>query len=151
MKERYYIGGVFISLGIIFLLANFHVLTIEKFWPVFILGPGVCFIIGFILNRKNYGLLMPGCTLSVIGIIFFCGSFFGWDNMQYLWPFFIIAPGTGLFALYYFGNKDKPLLIPATILTSIGCIFLAICNAENYALPIIFIVIGLWLLFIKNK
>jgi hypothetical protein len=150
MKERFYIGGVFISIGVIFLLANFHLISIRSFWPVFVLGPGLGFIIAFFAQKKNYGMLMPGSILTTIGILFFYCEIAGWHSMEYLWPFFIIAPGIGFFALYYFGEKDRHLLIPATILTSIGFIFLAVNNAETYTWPIILIIVGLWLLFNKK-
>jgi uncharacterized membrane protein HdeD (DUF308 family) len=151
MKERYFVGGIFITLGVLFLLSNFHILSLEKFWPIFVLGPGIGFILSFIGQKKNYGLLMPGTILTVIGILFFYCELTGWHSMEYLWPFFIIAPGIGFFAMYYFGERDKHLLIPASILSIIGFLFLALNNAENYTWPIILIIVGLWLLLFKNK
>jgi hypothetical protein len=132
MKERYYIGGSLITFGVLFLLSNFHVLSVEKFWPIFVLGPGISFIAAFIIQRKNYGFLMPGTILTIIGMMFFYCEWFSWNSMEYLWPLFIIAPGAGFFALYFGGEKDKPLLIPAIILTIIGCSFIATDNIEKF-------------------
>jgi hypothetical protein len=150
MKERFYIGGIFIAAGILFLLANFGLFSLEHVWPIFVMAPGIIFFIAYLDNKQNYGFLMPASILTIIGLLFFYCEFAGWHRMETLWPFFIIAPGCGFFLMYYLGPKEKGLLIPASILTFIGFLNLAVNNPEGYIWPIILIVVGLWMLIFKK-
>ncbi len=144
-------GVALIVLGIIFLLPNFTALRMRDLWPVFVLGPGLYFSFLFMADRKNYGVLMPATILNVIGILFFVCVIGGWDLMHTLWPLFIIAPGLGFFLMYFFGPREKGLLIPASIVTAVGCFFLIGINDIDYFWPVILIALGVFLLLRRNK
>ncbi|RPH37952.1 hypothetical protein EHM92_01365 [bacterium] len=143
-------GIILIVLGVLFLIANFADVHLGSFWPIFVLGLGVAFIIMFFRDRNNYGVLMPGTILTVIGILFFACTFYGWDQMEYLWPFFIIAPGLGFLMIYLFGKQERGLLIPAGILTGLGLVFLLGVNDSEYLWPGMLILVGI-LFLIKWK
>jgi hypothetical protein len=144
---------VLITLGIIFLLNNFRIIDFnwESFWAYIIIAIGVIFWVGFLADRKKDGFIMPGTILLIIGLIFVYCSKFGWEAMDHLWPFFILAPAIGLYAMYFLGNHDRSLFIPAGILTVIGLVFLF----QSYPWikliwPIVVILIGI-LLLIKKR
>lgn len=151
MNSRLISGLAVILVGILFLLSNFHILYIGFFWPVFVLFPGLACGYLFLRDRKSYGYLMPFSILTLTGIIFFICEFSRWRNMEFLWPFFLISPGCGFFLMYFFGEKEKALLIPGFILSFLGLIFLAKTDIDSYILPIIFIIVGLWFLIFKKK
>jgi hypothetical protein len=151
MKGKLFSGIALIIMGILFLISNFEWIPFTFFWPVFVLIPGLVFGFAFLKDRKSYGFLMPFSVLTIISIVFFACEIFGWRNMQDLWPVFLIAPGCGFFLMYYFGEKEKALLYPATILSFLGLLFLSGKDAEIYVLPIILIGIGLWFLVFKKN
>ena len=143
------IGVGLVILGILFLSENFGYLSFDfqNVWPVFVLLAGVGFWIGFYQDRKNYGLLMPGSILIIYGILFLYSSVEGWYLMSYWWPIFILGPGIGFFMMYIFGEKEKGMLIPASILTGISVLFLIGYSGIWRYWPVIMIVVGLVLIF----
>ena len=140
-------GILLIVLGIIFFLPNITSIRMHELWPFFILGLGIYFFILFFTDRTNFGLLMPASVLTVMGLLFLYCAMVGWYTMNTLWPLFIIGPGIGFFLMYALGRKERGLLIPAFILTGLGCIFLmGTAGAEDYW-PVILILIGALMLF----
>jgi len=143
-------GILLIVLGVFFLFANIADVHLGSFWPVFVFGLGVAFIVMFLRDRKNYGVLMPGTILTVIGLLFLACTIYGWDQMERLWPFFVMAPGLGFVMMYLFGKRERGLLIPAGILTGLGLIFLLNVNESEYLWPGVLILVGV-LFLIKWK
>ena len=150
MKEKYYIGGMFILAGILFLLSNFQLISFSYSWPSFVLLPGVLFFLAFFEERKSIGLLMPASILTCYGLLFFYCEMFGWEHLDLLWPVFIIAPGIGFFLMYYLGKKEKGLLIPGSILIFIGLINIGLQDMSSFFWPILLIGVGLFLLLFKK-
>jgi len=142
------IGIGLIILGLIFLSENFGYVEFDfgQIWPVFVILGGVGFWLGFLQDRKNYGLIMPATILTVYGLLFLYCSYDGWYNMQYLWPWFMIGPGIGFFFMYSFGEKDRGLLVPAGILSGIGLLFLFRHTGLLRYWPVILIIVGLVLI-----
>lgn len=137
------IWGIFlIVIGFVFLIGNISRIGMEILWPAFPLAVGLAFCIGFIFDRKNVGLLMPGSILVIVGLLFFYCTIFGWDYMANLWPLFIIAPAVGFISVYFGGPRDSGLLIPAGILTGIGIVFLFISHGLGDYWPILLILAG---------
>ncbi len=146
-------GLVLLGLGIIFLLNNFEILDFSwgTFWAYMILVMGVIFWIGFIADRGKDGFIMPGTIFIVIGLIFIYCSRYGWGAMEYLWPFFILAPALGLYAMYFLGKHDRGILIPAGILAVIGLIFLLQSYRWiRYLWPFVLIITGVLLLLKRS-
>lgn len=66
----------------------------------------------------------PRGILFTVGLVCQLSTLF--DSWQYLWPGFILAPAVGLFEFYWFGNRNKYLLIPINILTVLSLLFFAV-------------------------
>lgn len=158
------LGGIIVIIGILFLLRNFHILAFNPVWvlshfwaAIFVILPGALFHYGFFSgNRRNPGALVPGGILLVTGIALQIGSLFG--GWSIIWPAFIFSVAFGLFELYYFGNRERGLLIPIGILTGLSALFfmsfslgqLIRFSTRPYVLPILLIGIGLAVL-LKNR
>jgi len=123
------LGGIFVIIGILFLLKNFHILTFDLGWilskfspAIFLILPGIMFHSSFFAgNRRNPGVLVPGGILLVVGITVQLSILFGIGNI--IWPGYIFSVAFGLFELYYFGNRERGLLIPIGILTGLSALF----------------------------
>ena len=144
-------GLILIALGIIFLLGNLEVFHFDwdVIWTYFIIILGIIFWIGYFTDRSKIGLLMPGTVLLTVGLVFHYAATRDWDAMNHLWPFFILAPAFGFYAMFLFGTHERGLLVPAGILTILGLVFLL--QSYDYSLrfiwPLALIVIGVILLF----
>ncbi|GIQ63904.1 hypothetical protein PACILC2_24720 [Paenibacillus cisolokensis] len=69
-------------------------------------------------------MLVPGGIVFTVGII--CQIAMLFDSWDVMWPGFIFAVAVGLFELYWFGGRNKYLLIPINILTVLSILFFAI-------------------------
>jgi len=147
-SPNFILGTGLVLLGILLLFQNFGYIEINfaDLWPFLVILGGIGFWIGFLGNRKNYGLLMPGTILTIYGIMFLYCEVEGWYMMQYIWPFFLLGPGFGFYFMYLLGNRDKDLLIPGTILTLLGLFFFMGRTGYFRYWPILIIIIGIILL-----
>ncbi len=76
-------------------------------------------------NGKGNESLFGGIVLIGIGVLVLLQHFFGFVGIGFAWPFFIIGPGLLLFTLFLMGGRPaSSLAIPATIVTTVGCILL---------------------------
>ena len=125
-KRQIVPGLIMIVVGIVFLLGNFGALDLdwEVLWTWILIVMGVIFWLGFVFDRSKDGLIMPGTILLTIGVLFNISVRYDWASLDRLWPFFILAPAFGFYAMYFFGKRDRGILVPAVILTIIGTIFL---------------------------
>ncbi|KAA2301789.1 hypothetical protein FY526_23215, partial [Clostridioides difficile] len=80
-----------------------------------------------------------------------------WSTM---WPGFILAVAVGLFELYWFGGRNKWLLIPINILTVISLLFFAVMSigtmlsSLSFIQPFVAIVLimgGAWIMVGRKK
>ncbi len=142
-------GTALILVGIFLLFGNImNIFSVKKLWPFFMMIPVVIFISILFQNFKaNYGLLMPICILTFLTVYFLWLNYTTWENVAYTWPNFILAPASGLFALYL-ASRDKNLLIPVCILGALATIFYGIIIRSSITVGIVFITIGV-LLFIS--
>lgn len=153
-------SGLFlIIIGLIFLLDNFNIINIRfsiLAWPIALLLPAIGFHLAFFLSgrRKDLaGLLVPGGILLVLSLNFYFEMFTDFHYSHLTWPIYILAPAVGLFELYWFGERDRALLIPVGILSAVALFFFAqmIFAALFQFWPIIFILFGIYLLFGRRK
>lgn len=131
------------------------------FWPtLFVIPLGIFFhwLYFFMIGRKGVGLLIPGGVLFTVGIV--CQISMLFDLWAYSWPGFILAPAVGLFEFYWFGNRNKWLLIPINILVVISLLFFAVFTIGNFlnqltlGSPLLaggIILIGVLMLFMRRK
>jgi hypothetical protein len=147
------IGFGLVILGIIFLSENFGFIDIDfrDIWPLIIVLGGLGFWFGFFKDKNNYGLIMPGTIFIVYGLMFWYCTIQSWDYMQILWPVFLIGPGLGFYLMYLFGEREKGLLIPATILSSIGVLFIFSHTGIFRFWPVLLILFGFILIFRYRK
>ena len=165
-KTNKALGTILVIFGILFLFKNLNIMKpffdvfnlgyiISKFWPsLFLLIPAFLFHYGFFSGRrKDPGLLVPGGILLVLGATFQINMLFGaWDVT---WPLNIFAVAFGLFELYYFGNREKGLLIPIFILGGLSFIFFTTFSlnelfgysTRKVAIPLVLIIIGFLVIF----
>jgi len=130
---------------------------IALFWPsIFVIPFGLFFhwLYFIMLERRGVGLLVPGGILLTVGITCQIGMLF--DNWDVIWPGFILAVAVGLFELYWFGGKNRWLLIPINMFAVLSLIFFTIFtigsmfNQTIFGKPVIAVVlilIGLLILF----
>ncbi|NLU41548.1 MAG: hypothetical protein GXX08_05045 [Firmicutes bacterium] len=147
------LGLALLVFGVLSLLANVGAVDLDWYdlWPLAILGVGIAFELGFFMNRAaNVGLLIPGGILTTVGAVFLICAVFGWDHMEKLWPFFVLAPAAGFIQLYLFGGRNRALLIPTFILSAVGFVFLVVNFTSTEVLstliPILMIAFGGFLL-----
>lgn len=131
MNKKTWIGPVLILLGLyLFFFRREAISTgtlFGTFWPtMFIIPLGLFFhwLYFSLTERRAVGLLIPGGILFTVGLVCQLSTLF--DSWQYLWPGFILAPAVGLFEFYWFGNRNKWLLIPINIMGALSLLFFAV-------------------------
>jgi len=147
------IGLILILLGFLFLANNLNWVEFSwgTWWPYLVILAGFLFWVQWIFNRENYGVLMPGTTLLIYGLLFVYCVNNGWSNMEYLWPVFILGPGLGFFAMYLLGTREGRLLTTSLILIGLSLVFFIGWDRSELFWPIILIIIGIILLFKARK
>ncbi|OXM82322.1 hypothetical protein [Paenibacillus rigui] len=122
------------------------------FWPsLFVIPIGLFFhwLYFSMLAPRATGLLIPGGTVFTAGIV--CQIAMLTDGWAYLWPGFIFAAAVGLFEFYWFGGRNRYLLIPISILMVLSLLFSAVFTigalfnqvaVSGPTLAILFVLIG---------
>lgn len=165
MNGKTIIGPLLVLLGIFLLFNDFGSIgpgrLIGYFWPtLFVIPLGIMFHWLFfrVTERRASGLLIPGGVLLTAGIVCQISMLFG--NWEYTWPGFILAPAIGLFEFYWFGTRNKWLLIPINILTVLSLLFFtlfsigSLFNTILFGQPVIAVVLilcGILMLFMRSK
>lgn len=98
-------GGVFpgtllFLLGLFLLLRETGVLDdpMEDQWPLILIILGFSFVITFLFRPQEWGILIPGGILMVIGLLFFLRNYryISWHTMHDIlrwWPLILVAVG----------------------------------------------------------
>lgn len=165
MNARTIGGAVLLLLGVVLFLNQGETVgpgqIFAYFWPsLFVIPLGLFFhwMYFSMLGRKGSGMLIPGGILFTVGIVCQFGMLF--DSWGYIWPGFILAPAVGLFEFYWFGYRNKWLLIPINILTVLSLLFFAVFslgalyNKMLYSQPLVaiaLIIVGALTLIVKKK
>ncbi len=153
-RKTVLLGSLLIVLGLLFLGVNFSDYGWEQFWPLFFIAGGLTFFAAYLMNRRNYGFLVPATILTLYGILFQYCSLTDFEYMDQWWPTFIAAPGLGLLAMYFGGKRETGLLIPAAILIGLSAIFFVVfgpLQAYERYWPVLLILAGLGLLFRRRE
>ncbi|MBE3088372.1 MAG: hypothetical protein IMZ71_04590 [Chloroflexi bacterium] len=87
-----------LALGVIFLLQNLGIFTLNNWWAIFILIPAVGAFATMVSSIQEHGRftsaaggsLIGGLLMTFVALIFF----FNWDWSK-VWPFFLIIIGIG--------------------------------------------------------
>jgi len=146
VHSNYILGLFLILLGVFILIIQSDYFHWDNFWPYILIISGTLFFLGFIVNRNNFGLLMPGSILLIIGVLFLYLNSGNWYRMEELWPTFILAPGIGFLFMFLFGPKGNALWIPCFILVTIALLFYARFWCILRYWPVALILIGLYII-----
>lgn len=165
MSRMSWLGPLMILAGIYMFFFHREAVSMGSlfgnFWPtLFIIPLGLFFhwMYFSLTARRGIGLLIPGGILFTVGIVCQLSTLF--DSWQYLWPGFILAPAVGLFEFYWFGNRNKWLLIPINILGVLSLLFFAVIsfgalyNRVVFGQPVLaiaLIAIGAGIMFAPKK
>ncbi|MGV2964429.1 hypothetical protein MHB43_30160 [Paenibacillus sp. FSL H8-0317] len=164
MAKRTILAPVLILLGVYLILNQGGSLgpgtIFANFWPtLFVIPLGLFFHwLYFSMIGRGVGLLVPGGLLLTVGIV--CQIAMLFNNWSTMWPGFILAVAVGLFELYWFGGRNKWLLIPINILTVISLLFFAVMSigtmlsSLSFIQPFVAIVLimgGAWIMVGRKK
>ncbi|PYI55696.1 hypothetical protein [Paenibacillus flagellatus] len=134
MKFRAIAGAVLMLLGAYLFLNRGDTYgpgtIFAYFWPsLFVIPLGLFFhwMYFSMVGRKGIGLLIPGGILFTSGIV--CQISMIFDSWGTMWPGFIMAVAVGLFEFYWFGGRNKWLLIPINILVVLSVLFFVVFSA----------------------
>ncbi|MGN7414963.1 hypothetical protein [Paenibacillus sp. SAF-068] len=164
MAKRTILAPVLILLGVYLILNQGGSLgpgtIFATFWPtLFVIPLGLFFHwLYFSMIGRGVGLLVPGGLLLTVGIV--CQIAMLFNNWGTMWPGFILAVAVGLFELYWFGGRNKWLLIPINILTVISLLFFAVMSigtmlsSLSFIQPFVAIMLimgGAWIMVGRKK
>lgn len=165
MEKKAFLGIIFILLGV-FLFSS-RGTTMEPgsvfgyFWPsLFVIPLGILFhwMYFYATRRRGSGLLIPGGILLLGGVI--CQISMLFDIWSSMWPGFLLAVALGLLEFYWFGGRNRWILVPVFILGSASLIFFTIFTLATIinfhflgqtSVAFILIVAGLVIMFSKNQ
>ncbi|MBN2280769.1 MAG: hypothetical protein JXQ65_09315 [Candidatus Marinimicrobia bacterium] len=151
-RNRLVEGVSLIALGLFILGVQRNWFHWDDIWPFAMIIPGLAFFVAY-FKEKQLGLLMPASILTIIGIFFVYMEESHWNNMDELWPIFILAPGIGFFTMFFASGMKKDFWIPGTILVTIGVLFMVEAWQFLHFWPVILILVGLYFIYsgLKNK
>lgn len=124
-KSSVYWGFLLVFVGALLMgnnLGDWHLFRIERTWPIFVLIPGLFFLGMYYIGNRNPSLLVPGGILTAIGLLFFFETVTDWQLAAYTWPIYPLAVAIGLFQLYLFSGRQRGLIIPVFILTTVSVV-----------------------------
>lgn len=120
-----------------------------SFWDLGILALGLYFEWQYFTTKRSPGILVPGGILTVVGLVNFVEALSG-GLLLVNFPDVQLGLAAGLFQLYWFGARNKFLLIPVAILL-IGALddisetFFGWFNG-SLVWSIVFVLIGIYLI-----
>lgn len=143
-------------IGVLFLLNELRVdLGAVKFWPAFLIIPGLGFWTLFFSKRGqkgSEGVLIPGTILLLLGLFFLYETIVDWQVADKTAFFYPLAVSLAFFAAYYLGDRVRGFLAPAWILLVVSAVvFFSSTLSWNFMWAVIFIAIGFWLLLRPRK
>ena len=105
-------GIILIAIGIAFFVGNtVNFDWVGAGWPLAVIVPGVCMLLGglAIRNEGGLGLAIPGAIVTAVGLVLaFQEATHAWASWAYMWA--LVAPGAVGFALaahgLLHGNRD---------------------------------------------
>jgi len=148
------IGILLLLIGAFLLLTNFNLLKGD----VFLMLLSVIFIIAYFRMNRSIGFLIPGCILFSIFLFNLFNNLFNINPIHSLT--FIGLGFIAIYFIHYSGKKDITIgekywsLYPGIILIAIGILISLIQNFPDYLrylIPIVLIIIGVLLLFRRQK
>ncbi len=95
-----YPGAFTVTVGTVIFLAARHV-DMEMFWPLFVIAPGVSFLIIRAASPENQWAIFPGFIVTGVGLamLLFSSGLVSWvylEIMEKFWPIGLILAGLWL-------------------------------------------------------
>jgi hypothetical protein len=165
VDKRAVAGLLFILTGVFLFAGRGNVMDPGKvfayFWPsIFVIPLGILlhWMYFYATRRKGTGLLIPGGILLIGGAVCQISMLFDW--WSYTWPGFPLAVAFGLLEFYWFGGRNRWILIPVFILGSASAIFFLVFTVGSIVsfnvigqttAAIILIASGLFLMLSKRR
>ena len=128
---------ILILIGVWFLVRNLGVNLpdMDALWPIFPMGAGLLFLGGYVLNRRDPGLVFVGLAATLIGAFFFLFTLriplpivgmqegVRWGDMDRLWPAFVVIGGLVFIALFVAeARHDWALFTLGAVAVLVGCV-----------------------------
>lgn len=95
-------GTFLFLLGLIFLLHQIDLIDpLSKTWPLILIIIGVSFVMIFLVRPQDWGVLIPGGILTILGLIFLLRNYryISWgavgDILEW-WPLILVVVGVRL-------------------------------------------------------
>jgi hypothetical protein len=104
------------------------------------------FVVGYLRNRKRWGLLIPAYVLLAVGLMVWMIGL-GWLDDLLIPAYVNLAIALPFFLVYVLNPKNWWALIPGGIMAVIGASFLLATPAVRFVVPVVLIVAGVWVLF----
>lgn len=154
-KRNVLVGLFLMLLGVLIFFGGEYKMDagaiIAYFWPtLFVIPVGIFlhWLYFSLLQQRGVGLLVPGGIIITTGIV--CQISMVFENWSVTWPGFILAVAVGILELYWFGGRNKWLLIPIVILTTLSVLFFAVFSIGNLfnsqpVIAVILIAVGAWI------
>jgi hypothetical protein len=165
MSKRAPLGVLLVLAGLFLFTSRANVIEPGKligfFWPsMFVIPLGLLFhwMYFYATERRGVGLLIPGGILLLGGVV--CQISMLFDMWSHLWPGFLLAVAFGLFEFYWFGRRNRWLLVPIFILGTISLAFFTIFTLSTIfsfhfmgqtTVAIALVVLGLIVIFRGKK
>ena len=136
------VGGILlISAGVIFLLNNLGMITLD--WeiligPLFVIG-GLAFLIVFILNTNEWWALIPGLVLIALGIIIFMDANLSGGVDQFGGAIFLGFVGLAFLFIYVTHTDQWWAVIPGGTLLTLAGVTLIPGEADTYVGAVFFL------------
>jgi hypothetical protein len=156
------VGGLVLVLVGLFLLvlqlapAMVNFLRLELTWPFIIIGVGLLFFVGIVLwGRSSAGLAVPGSIVTGIGLLLLYQNWSGnWESWAYAWALIPGMVGVGAILTGLIEGKSPSravsagggLILISLILFAVFGFFLGSDLLSRWAVPLLLIVGGFWLL-----
>lgn len=106
-------GSIVSCVGVAIVMAASGQFDMEKWWPVFVLGPGIGFWLVRIVGGSSYQwAIFPAFITTLVGLVMFTFSMqiFDWQWWQYInwvWPVVLIILGARLLFKQKFSKETK--------------------------------------------
>lgn len=141
------IGVLLIIIGTLLIIGNMYNWKFQ-FWPLGLLILGILL---FTISSKSRSVFyIPAVILTLSSLFFFYNIFTDWANFDKLWPTLMLIVSISFFVSSFIG-KQKDLIIPAFIIfiVSLSLYFISFNILKFW--PVIFVILGLWILIDKKN
>lgn len=136
------ISYVMLAVAGLLTLLELNVLSDPFVATYVLLAIALPFLVAFLFNRANWGLLIPAYVLTVIGVMVPLIEV-GVLGDILIAAYIMFAIAIPFFVVYLRNSQNWWALIPAGILTFIGLAFIIAEAAVEYIVPVVLIAVGI--------